>query len=236
MKPYYEHGGIQLFHGDCREILPTVGSDVCIADPTYGFNAYPTDKDGFFSELASFVKRVRSSAIFGYPEQLCGFCTREVMPQPSEWIVWMPPNKPGNRGIPLPKSHEAIAIFGETLEAPKRHRRDRNPQRAIQRGLDPTWCPMGDVWEHKSPGLGYGEEGVARLHPNQKPLDLCSDLIHFLSRKGEMVTDPFCGSGSVLVAAALNDRRALGIDVDEACCEIAAKRLSQEVFQFEATR
>jgi site-specific DNA-methyltransferase (adenine-specific) len=229
VKPYYEHNGITIYHGEAVEIMPHLVCSSVVTDPPYGFNSYRTDKNGFSSELALLIKRTRSSAIFGYPEQLCGFCINYAMPEPSEWIVWMPPNKPGNSGKPLPKSHEAIVVFGETFEIPQRHRRDRNPQRAIQRGLDPSWCPMGDVWEHKSPGLGYGEEGTERLHPNQKPVDLCADLVRMLSHKKETVADPFCGSGSVLLACAMNGRLAIGIEIEERYCEIAAKRLSREV-------
>ena len=38
MKPYYEHAGIQIFHGDCREVLPTLEPDCCLTDPPYGVN------------------------------------------------------------------------------------------------------------------------------------------------------------------------------------------------------
>ncbi len=67
-------------------------------------------------------------------------------------------------------------------------------------------------------------------HPSQKPVRLISKLLG-LSRDG-IVLDPFMGSGTTLVAAKLMERHAIGIEIEEKYCEIAAKRLAQEVLAF----
>jgi DNA modification methylase len=65
-----------------------------------------------------------------------------------------------------------------------------------------------------------------RLHPTQKPLCVLTPLVESFSRRGDVVLDPFCGSGSTLLAAKLAGRRFLGIELDAQYCAIAAKRLS----------
>lgn len=69
-----------------------------------------------------------------------------------------------------------------------------------------------------------------RLHPAQKPLALMDQIVRVSSRLGDLVLDPFCGSGTTLRAAKDQGRRAIGIEKDERYCEVAAQRLSQEVF------
>ena len=73
---------------------------------------------------------------------------------------------------------------------------------------------------------GYAE------NETQKPLGIIRPLIEYSCPPGGLVIDPFCGSGSVLVAAKEMGRRAIGMDIRESQCEIAARRLQQEVMAF----
>lgn len=70
------------------------------------------------------------------------------------------------------------------------------------------------------------------LHPTEKPLELISTFIAATITETGSVLDPFCGSGTTLRAAKDLGRKALGIEISESYCEIAANRLRQEVLQF----
>ena len=71
-----------------------------------------------------------------------------------------------------------------------------------------------------------------REHPTQKPLRLMQELVELFTNIGEIILDPFMGSGTTLLAAKNLARKSIGIEIEEKYCEIAAKRLRQEVLSF----
>lgn len=71
-----------------------------------------------------------------------------------------------------------------------------------------------------------------REHPVEKPLDLLSDLIETTTFQNNSILDPFLGSGTTCVAAKNLNRKSIGIEINPKYCEIAVKRLRQEVFNF----
>jgi len=81
---------------------------------------------------------------------------------------------------------------------------------------------------HFPPVMGYQEK-----HPCEKPLALMEHIITISTRPGDTVIDPFAGSGTTLAAAKYTGRRAIGVELDERYCEIAARRLSQDVLDIE---
>lgn len=76
-----------------------------------------------------------------------------------------------------------------------------------------------------------GEHG---LHPTQKPVRLMQALIELTTQPGQLVLDPFCGSGSTLLAAQMSDRQYIGMEADTGYCEIARHRLRADLFKAEA--
>jgi DNA modification methylase len=65
-----------------------------------------------------------------------------------------------------------------------------------------------------------------RVHPTQKPVQVMQWLIEKYTNPGDLILDPFCGSGSTLVAAQLSGRRWVGIDLSEEYCAIARERIA----------
>lgn len=206
MRPYYEHAGITIYHGDCREILPDIlgGFDLLLTDPAYGLNA---DRDracpkngwvdyglgGWDSEPASDelidIVRVRAT------DQVIWGGNYFRLPPSQGWLVW---NK-GQRDFSLADGELAWTSKNRALRI-----FDFSRAAALQDG---------------------------KKHPTQKPIALMKWCL-ILFPEAMSVLDPFCGSGTTLIAAKEAHVSAVGIDNNERCREIAAKRLSQEVFDF----
>ena len=83
-----------------------------------------------------------------------------------------------------------------------------------------------DIWDFAPVAPYQGK------HPCEKPLSLLGHIVETSTRPGDTILDPFTGSGSSLDAARLAGRKAVGVEKDERYCEIAAKRLSQDAFDF----
>jgi hypothetical protein len=232
---FYEDESCQIFLGDCREIMPTLSFDVIVTDPPYGTGNYPTDTDVFNGPmLKSFADRC-PTAVFGWPEKLVGWCvTAQVIP--NEWVTWWPSNAavrgPNFHG--LRQESEMIAVFGKLdwkrlKTARAVHTVDETYSGALDRGNHSVGATrfVSDVWTDAAPGLGFNSH--ARLHPNEKPVSVMSRLAQATD---DTILDPFMGSGTTLRAAKDLGRKVIGIELEEKYCEVAVKRLAQEVLDF----
>ena len=239
MTPYYQDGLVTIYHGDCREWMPFLGTastqaDVIVTDPPY---------DLVGNEVgASLVVTTPNVAIFGWPEPLVRIAMAAGR-VPDDWIVWWPTNAALRRWGPkdqTPRESEHIAIFGVVRwvhGAPSTETGDKlsltnRPMTAGARGSvrrSPLGKKWGDVWTDPSPGLGFQSD--SRLHVNEKPLSVMVRLLNVVA--DGTVLDPFMGSGTTLAAAKSLGRPSIGIEIEERNCEIAANRCRQEVLGLE---
>ncbi len=87
-----------------------------------------------------------------------------------------------------------------------------------------------------SRGQNFAQFSIVDLsrkdHPSPKPIEYMKCILRRFTDEGDTVLDPFLGSGSMLVAAKDTGRKAIGIEIEEKYCEIAARRMGQEVLNF----
>jgi len=242
MKPYYgPKDGITIYHGDCLTILPEIVSvDVVIADPPYGVTSLPWDKwpgDHWIKALPG-VSLWCFGSLRLFMERRDDFSNWRL----SQDIIWEKHNGSSLHADRFRKVHEVIAhfyrgdwarVYKSVVTTP-----DATKRTVRAKTKPPHWRALKPIDKYESFDGGprlqrtvlrvRSEHGRAE-HPTQKPVGIIAPLIEYSSRRGGIVLDPFAGSGSTLVAAALAGRRAIGIEIEERYCEIAAKRLGQRV-------
>jgi len=104
---------------------------------------------------------------------------------------------------------------------------------AVRRGHSASWQggrKQTTVWEAASPIMPFGDrtgEDAVTAHPTQKPLELFKRPILNHTTKGELVVDPFAGSGTALVAAAQTGRRCVAVELDPRWCDLIRNRYAQ---------
>lgn len=208
MKPYYEQDGITIYHGDCREVLPSVDAQVVVPDPPYGVGLTSFDDDFEVTPLGLDLATGDRAAVFMSPRRVFELA-RRLTTWNMERLLWM--HKTADMAAPWRgwcMNGEAIMVMsrpGAVWPPPVNFRADTY-----------TVGP----WERAG-------------HPNGKPLTVVRDLVARLSTATETILDPFVGSGTTLRAAKDLGRSAIGIEIEERYCEIAVRRLAQGVLAFE---
>lgn len=227
MRPYYEHGGITIYHGDCREASPSIWAlgDVIVTDPPYGTGGWRRDGAGQGSNPTGTL--VQETWDDGAVDWL-GRVTAPIL------TFW-------------PAAHTSKLLGAAIASGRPKHRalymrkRDPKPQVGgrVRWSMEPIWVLSregfllyggDDVVEATTPR--EGRDADATGHPYQKPEHVMAWLLSKVI-PGADILDPFMGSGTTLIAAKRLGRRAVGIEREERYCEIDAKRLAQEALPLE---
>jgi site-specific DNA-methyltransferase (adenine-specific) len=225
--PYYSGYGVTLFHADSRDILPALPSesiDLLLTDPPYGIK-YRSKSQVLAPDLAKAIqgdedlnamrdvlglvhpllRPDRHAYLFAAPMRL----GEAVAAVAAYWtvknlLVWDKGNA-GSRG-------DCLAGYSQNWEAIIYASKGRRPL-----NLPRPRCIFRYDWQgHRDP-----------VHPTIKPRPLLRWLLQKSAQPGELVLDPFAGSGSSLLAAAELGMKAIGIETEERYCEVAARRLEQ---------
>jgi len=215
VRPYYDHAGITIYHGDCREILPHLDPvDLVLTDPPWP-NLHPD------------LDRGES------PHRLCLETLTLIPTTTRNLLLWL-----GCQSDPRWAS--VVPSWWTFLRACYMRRAVPHYNGRCLVGGDIVYC-YGE-WPASKEGRRVlpGECSVTSIagrkhdHPCERNEDHARWLVRFWSDRGETILDPFTGSGTTLRAAKDLGRKAIGIEIEERYCEIAARRLAQEVLPFGA--
>jgi site-specific DNA-methyltransferase (adenine-specific) len=246
--PYYADDAVTLYHGDCREILPTLGAvvaDICVTDPPYGetslaWDRWPADWPGL---IARCLPESTSLWCFGSMRMFLDRKYEFRLWRLAQDIIWEKPRIRGPATDRFARVHEHAVHWyrGPWADVHKEAPRvdTYGPRVIATRVVEPDdgtkVHPISFTGAYADDGTRLmksiipGTAGDPRriLHPTQKPTEVLSPLIAYSCPPGGTVLDPFAGSGSTLAAARSLGRNAVGIEASERYCEIAAKRLAQ---------
>jgi site-specific DNA-methyltransferase (adenine-specific) len=221
MKPYYEDAYVTLWLGDCRLLLPSVAPvssvSLVVADPPYGIDwdtEYGARGMGELTQSHNYPRIHGDSEPFDpshmlvYPRVILFGANNyaDRLPPSAAWIVW---DKTG-AGLHVNDLSDA----------------------------ELAWTNIGgrvSLYSHLWKGMiKASERNDKRVHPTQKPVALMAWIISQHSAPGDVILDPYAGSGPTLRAAKDLSRKAIGIEREERYCEIIARRCSQETLDLGA--
>jgi DNA modification methylase len=218
MKPYFADEQVTLFLGDCREITEWLAADVLVADPPYGIGWKRGVKQGRGDAGHSGIQgdadtSTRDDALSLWGKRPAVVFGSFYAPQPTNVRHILVYRKPPDSGV-----------VGSTTG----YRRDVEPV-----FLTGPWPKRPATWSSviASNALGAGHLAGRYGHPHAKPVDVMETLI--AACPPGVIADPFAGSGSTLVAARNQGRKAIGVELEERHCETIAKRLAQGALSFE---
>jgi site-specific DNA-methyltransferase (adenine-specific)/modification methylase len=213
IEPYYERPGVTVYCGDCLEVLPQLGEvDAVITDPPYGigFNYLSYDDnpeqycDFMRCTIAAINACVNGGPVFLWQAMLN--CPRWYQWLPSEYRIFAAcKGFVQFRPTPIQFSWDPVIFWGDVKADPSVYRKDYHEQR-------------------KAP---FGANRQQIDHPCPRPLEQVEYVLTLATADGDLVVDPFMGSGTTGVACIKTGRRFIGIEIEEKYCEIAVKRLAQ---------
>ena len=216
MKPYYEEPGIDIYHGDCRDILPSLPKvDLVLTDPPYGigfkYESYE-DNPALYEDLMKWLVIEINRLLLEGGSAFVWQAIKNVR----LWPNYFPEDF---------RIFAAIKNFCQFRPTPIQFSWD--PVIFWHKGK-PSGEPIAGMRDYH---IGNTAKYIAEPslgHPCPRPLDTVSYIISIFPN-AQTILDPFMGSGTTLRAAKDLGRKAIGIEIEEKYCEIAARRMQQEV-------
>jgi len=224
MKPYYCDNQTTLYLGDCLENTEWLDADVLVTDPPYGMNHAPrgTYQPTTGRTLTSQLDKVHNDnstdtrdAVLNMwgsrPAIVFGTWRQERPKDVAHRLIWH------KRGQPPGPAKAAFMLQDEEIYI-------------LGSGFKPSSPPLRSVIATNE--VRQGAAGLAAVvgHPTPKPVPLMELLI--MRCPDGVIADPFAGSGATLLAARNQNRKAIGVELEEKYCEIIARRLDQMCLDF----
>lgn len=246
-KPYFEDSAVQIFHADCRLLLPLLPKvDLVLTDPPYGVTQNEGDIKVDLRHLFSLGLPMVVFSQQPFTTELIA-SNRELFRYDLIWNKVLTSGFLNANRAPL-RQHEIILVFGDVEYTPvksvgvKSHSKGKPREYQNQNYGDYGFMDNADKHENfKYPtsilAFAKPHPSVA-VHRTEKPVSLMSWLLQAYSSENQLILDPFMGSGTTLVAAQALGRKSIGIEIEEKYCriaverlEIAAKRMAQSVMK-----
>lgn len=247
MIPYYSDSAVTLFHGDYLDFTGEAGVsdhfDLIVTDPPYGETSLPWDQ---------WVRDWPNYAADLAPSMWCFGSMRMFLEHREDFrdwkfsqdVVWEKHNGSGFHADRFRRVHEHAIFWYRRTWALTYHDPQTTPDataRTVRSKRRPAH--MGRIERTPYVSVDNGPRLMTSvlyapsmhgeaLHPTEKPQAILDPLIRYGCPPGGTVLDPFAGSGSTLLAARSAGRHAVGVEIDEQFCELAARRLSQGVLDF----
>jgi len=245
-EPYFKSDGVELYLGDCREVLPLLDIEpsACVTDPPYGETANEWDRwsDGWVDAVAAALPPSASLWRFGSARMFLDRRDNFTGWKFAQEALWVKRNGTGPTSRDrLVKIHEWAyhwyrGRWTDLHHEWERERVDvnkgvvRNPAAAAEHQRARRSSAWQDDGTRQPRSVSYLVDAPSvrfqKRHPDEKPLAVVEGLVRECTPPGDLVLDPFAGSGSVLLAARMLGRRAVGIEKFEPYAEEAARRLS----------
>jgi hypothetical protein len=223
MKIAFQNENVTLWHGDCLAVLPSVsGLPVCVTDPPFGISDAPLMIQGCTGQRRGESNTWHPPSDWDKainPEWCKAVCAA------SDVVAWMGNwRKRGEVEAAMPHKLRCEIVWAKNCHVGPPcpvAMQDERIWLFSRNGIKPrefattVWqVPIIPTWAH-------------RWHKNEKPVALMARAVHLLTDEGDTVLDPFCGSGTTLIAALETGRKAIGIEIDERWVTVARQRLER---------
>ena len=227
-EPYYADEWVTLYHGDCRTVTEWLAADVLVTDPPYGTNFTAGNPKGGYGRRQNAAGNSRHAStrnvgVEGFT--IANDTDTQVRDEAlAAWAARGPVLAFGSPRMPDPPGEWADRLVWDKKRpgmngGPWRYRHESIYVTAGFARTDNAAVSIIDAWPDQAD------------HIHAKPIALMVKLC--AAAPPGTIADPFAGSGSTLVAAKQLGRKAIGVELEERYCEIAAKRLTQDVLDFE---
>lgn len=239
MKPYYQDGSCTIYHGDALDVLSGLAVDIhaVIMDPPYASGTRAEAK-----------KSVSGQMLRG--KRFANPIENDQMTTPG--FIWLM-REVASALRPLLVEGGSLLSFidwrqwGNLLGAIE----SANYRANMMVVWDKAHFGMGHTFRNQHELILHASKGKPKMasravsnvlrckrevnanHPSPKPIALMEELVKAVVAPGDLIMDPFMGAGATLVAAKNLNRRAIGIELEERYCEIAANRLSNQALTLE---